>query len=98
MEGRRGGRRVALIEDNAHGLFGRYQGDPLGSFGRMSTLSFHETKNFSCGEGGALVLNRSSDVERAHVLYDKGTNRRAFEGGPVTPIAPTVWAFADCRN
>lgn len=79
LGGRLSSGRVDLIEDNAHGLFGRYRDAPLGSFGRMSTLSFHETKNFSCGEGGALVLNRVSDVERAHVLYDKGTNRRAFE-------------------
>ena len=50
--------RVALVEDNAHGLFGTYQGMPLGSFGRFSTLSFHETKNFVCGEGGALLVNR----------------------------------------
>jgi dTDP-4-amino-4,6-dideoxygalactose transaminase len=75
--------RAAMIEDNAHGLFGTYHGDPLGSFGRMSTLSFHETKNFTCGEGGALVLNDASDVERAHILYDKGTNRRAFTHGQV---------------
>ena len=54
--------RVALVEDNAHGLFGTYQGMPLGSFGRFSTLSFHETKNFVCGEGGALVVNRNNDV------------------------------------
>jgi len=74
---------VTLIEDNAHGLFGTYQGAPLGSFGRFSTLSFHETKNISCGEGGALVLNESADIERAHVLYDKGTNRRAFMLGDV---------------
>lgn len=76
-------RAVDLIEDNAHGLFGRYQGRPLGSFGRMSTLSFHETKNFTCGEGGALLLNRAADTERAHILYDKGTNRRAFQHGMV---------------
>jgi len=75
--------QIDLIEDNAHGLFGRYQGQPLGSFGRMSTLSFHETKNFTCGEGGALVLNRAEDADRAHVLYDKGTNRRAFQHGQV---------------
>src|SRR3990170_4365597 len=74
---------VTLIEDNAHGLFGTYKGAPLGSFGRFSTLSFHETKNISCGEGGALVLNESADIERAHVLYDKGTNRRAFMLGDV---------------
>ncbi|MCU0271044.1 MAG: dTDP-4-amino-4,6-dideoxygalactose transaminase [Acidimicrobiales bacterium] len=75
--------RVSLIEDNAHGLFGSYRGKPLGAFGRFSTLSFHETKNFVCGEGGALVLNHGGDVERAHVLFDKGTNRRAFLNGQV---------------
>lgn len=69
---------IELIEDNAHGLFGTSGGRPLGSFGRFATLSFHETKNFLCGEGGALVLNDAHDIERAHVLYDKGTNRRAF--------------------
>lgn len=74
---------VALIEDNAHGLFGTYQGSPLGSFGRFSTLSFHETKNISCGEGGALVLNASEDIERAHVIFDKGTNRSSFMLGDV---------------
>jgi dTDP-4-amino-4,6-dideoxygalactose transaminase len=75
--------RVDLVEDNAHGLFGRFEGRPLGSFGRMSTLSFHETKSFTCGEGGALVLNDPADVDRAHVLYQKGTDRRAFELGLV---------------
>ena len=72
-----------LIEDNAHGLFGRYRDRPLGGFGRFGTLSFHETKNFVCGEGGALLLNHPADIERAHVLYDKGTNRRAFMLGEV---------------
>lgn len=74
---------VAIIEDNAHGLFGRWQGRALGSLGRFSTLSFHETKNFVCGEGGALVINEDRDVDRARVLYDKGTNRRAFFLGQV---------------
>ncbi len=74
---------VPLIEDNAHGLFGKYRGQPLGSFGRFATLSFHETKNFSCGEGGALILNDPADVERAAVLSDKGTNRRDFQHGRV---------------
>ena len=74
---------VDLIEDDAHGLFGRAGERVLGSIGRMSTLSFHETKNFICGEGGALVLNRAEDVARAHVLYDKGTDRRAFMLGQV---------------
>ena len=75
--------RVELVEDNAHGLFGTYRGRPLGSFGRFASLSFHETKNFVCGEGGALIINRQEDVERAHVLYDKGTDRRAFLLGQV---------------
>ena len=72
---------ACLIEDNAHGLFGTHLGRPLGSFGRFSTLSFHETKNFICGEGGALVLNDEADIERAHVLLDKGTNRQQFLDG-----------------
>ena len=75
--------RAELVEDNAHGLFGRYRGAPLGSFGRFATLSFHETKNFICGEGGALIVNDEADVERAHVIYDKGTNRRQFLLGAV---------------
>ena len=74
---------IAVIEDNAHGLFATHRGRPLGSFGRFSTLSFHETKNFTCGEGGALLLNDERDVARAHVLYDKGTNRQAFMLGQV---------------
>jgi dTDP-4-amino-4,6-dideoxygalactose transaminase len=75
--------RAELVEDNAHGLFGRYRGRAMGTLGRFSTLSFHETKNFICGEGGALVLNRDEDVRRAHVLYHKGTNRREFLLGEV---------------
>lgn len=74
---------VEIVEDNAHGLFGKIGERYLGSFGRLSTLSFHETKNFTCGEGGALVLNAADDVERAHVLLDKGTNRRQFLSGAV---------------
>ena len=72
-----------IVEDNAHGLFGTIDNKPLGSFGRFSTLSFHETKNFVCGEGGALVVNRLADVDRASTIYDKGTNRRAFLQGQV---------------
>jgi dTDP-4-amino-4,6-dideoxygalactose transaminase len=77
------GTRAEIIEDNAHGLFGMYRGEPLGSFGRASTLSFHETKNFICGEGGAVVLNDPEDTDRAHILLDKGTNRRLFTQGQV---------------
>jgi dTDP-4-amino-4,6-dideoxygalactose transaminase len=74
---------VALVEDNAHGLFGRGRGEPLGSFGRFATLSFHETKNFTCGEGGALVIREEADVARAWVHYDKGTDRQAYLHGQV---------------
>jgi dTDP-4-amino-4,6-dideoxygalactose transaminase len=74
---------VPLVEDNAHGLFVEREGRPLGTFGRISTVSFHETKNFICGEGGALILNDPADVDKARVLYDKGTNRQAFLNGLV---------------
>lgn len=74
---------IALLEDNAHGLFGRRHGRALGTFGRLATLSFHETKNFTCGEGGALVLNDARDVPRAEILRDKGTNRARFARGLV---------------
>ena len=74
---------VAVIEDNAHGLFGRWRGEPLGSLGRFATLSFYDTKNFICGEGGALVVEDTSDVDRAWVHYDKGTDRQAFFMGQV---------------
>ncbi len=72
---------IPLIEDNAHGLFAEHDGTLLGRFGQMSTLSFHETKNFICGEGGALVINDPAFVDEAHVLLDKGTNRREFLEG-----------------
>ena len=77
------GREITVVEDNAHGLFARHKDRPLGSFGRFSCLSFHETKNFVCGEGGALLVNDERDVARAHVLYEKGTNRQAFQMGLV---------------
>jgi dTDP-4-amino-4,6-dideoxygalactose transaminase len=74
---------IPVIEDNAHGLCGRYRGRELGTFGVMSTLSFHSTKNFSCGEGGAIVLNDPELIERAEILREKGTNRSRFFRGQV---------------
>ena len=74
---------VAIVEDNAHGLFGTYRGKLLGTFGKMATQSFHETKNFSCGEGGALLINDESLVDRAEVIREKGTNRSRFFRGLV---------------
>lgn len=75
--------RLMLIEDNAHGLFGSYNGRPLGSFGQLAAQSFHETKNFSCGEGGALLINDPTLVQRAEILREKGTNRSRFFRGEV---------------
>ena len=65
---------LILIEDNAHGLGGSYQGEPLGSFGDFATQSFHATKNIQCGEGGALVINNSKYVERAEIIREKGSS------------------------
>jgi dTDP-4-amino-4,6-dideoxygalactose transaminase len=76
-------RGVAVIEDNAHGLFGKYKERWLGTFGHMSTLSFHETKNITCGEGGALLINDKAHEERAEIIREKGTNRARFFRGQV---------------
>jgi len=74
---------LIIIEDNAHGLFGKYNGQYLGSFGALATQSFHETKNITCGEGGALIINDESLVERAEILREKGTDRSKFLRGQV---------------
>lgn len=80
LAGRHG---VAVIEDNAHGLFGKFRGRWLGSFGTFATQSFHETKNITCGEGGALLVNDPQYVERAEIIREKGTNRARFFRGEV---------------
>ncbi len=74
---------VAIVEDNAHGLFGKYRGRYLGTFGQFATQSFHETKNFICGEGGALLINDPRYIERAEIIREKGTNRSRFFRGQV---------------
>ena len=74
---------LLLIEDNAHGLCAKYQGEYLGTFGALATQSFHETKNITCGEGGALLINDAELVERAEILREKGTNRSRFLRGQV---------------
>jgi len=76
-------RGVAVVEDNAHGLFGKYKGKHLGTFGCLATQSFHETKNVTCGEGGALLINDANYIERAEVIREKGTNRNRFFRGQV---------------
>jgi len=74
---------VPVVEDNAHGLFGKYKGKYLGTFGCLATQSFHETKNITCGEGGALLINDPHFIERAEILREKGTNRSRFFRGQV---------------
>jgi dTDP-4-amino-4,6-dideoxygalactose transaminase len=74
---------IPVVEDNAHGLFGRYKGNYLGTLGCLATQSFHETKNFTCGEGGALLINDPRYIERAEILREKGTNRSRFFRGEV---------------
>lgn len=74
---------IPVVEDNAHGLFGSYKGQLLGTFGALTTQSFHETKNFQCGEGGALLINDQQHIERAEIIREKGTNRSRFFRGQV---------------
>jgi dTDP-4-amino-4,6-dideoxygalactose transaminase len=74
---------LVVIEDAAHALGASLDGKPLGAFGQLGALSFHETKNIICGEGGALVVNDPELVERAEIVHEKGTNRRAFFRGQV---------------
>ena len=74
---------IKIVEDNAHGLFARYKGKYLGTFGQLATQSFHETKNVICGEGGALVINDPEYFERAEIMREKGTNRGRFYRGEV---------------
>ncbi|HLX85072.1 MAG TPA: dTDP-4-amino-4,6-dideoxygalactose transaminase [Terriglobales bacterium] len=74
---------ITVVEDNAHALFARFQNRYTGTFGCLATQSFHETKNFTCGEGGALIINDPKLVERAIIIRDKGTNRSQFFRGMV---------------
>lgn len=75
--------KIPVVEDNAHGLFGRYRGKYLGTFGSLAAQSFHETKNFTSGEGGALLINDPALAERAEIIREKGTNRSRFFRGQV---------------
>jgi len=74
---------LAVVEDAAQGIFSTYRGKPLGTFGGLGTLSFHETKNVISGEGGALLVNDEALVERAEIIREKGTNRSQFFRGQV---------------
>ncbi len=74
---------LKVVEDNAHGLFGKYKGQNLGTFGDLATQSFHETKNISCGEGGAILINSAEMNDRAEIIREKGTNRSRFFRGQI---------------
>jgi dTDP-4-amino-4,6-dideoxygalactose transaminase len=74
---------IPVVEDNAHGLFGKYKSRWLGTFGCLATQSFHETKNITCGEGGALLINDPRLIERAEIIREKGTDRSKFFRGQV---------------
>lgn len=75
--------KLLVIEDAAQGLMCTYRGRPLGSIGHMGCFSFHETKNYNCGEGGAILLNEPEFVGRAEIIREKGTNRSRFFRGQV---------------
>jgi dTDP-4-amino-4,6-dideoxygalactose transaminase len=74
---------LLVIEDAAQGLLAGYRGRPLGSIGHLAALSFHETKNIISGEGGALLINDPRFVDRAEIIWEKGTNRSSFFRGQV---------------
>jgi dTDP-4-amino-4,6-dideoxygalactose transaminase len=75
--------RLLVVEDAAQGVHSYYKGRALGSIGDLSAYSFHDTKNYVCGEGGALTINNARLVERAEIIRDKGTNRQKFFRGEI---------------
>ena len=70
--------KLYIIEDAAQAILSSFKGRPLGSIGDLATISFHETKNVHCGEGGALLINNPKFIKRAKIIRDKGTNRDLF--------------------
>ena len=74
---------LIVIEDAAQGMMAEYKGKPLGTIGDYGCFSFHETKNYSMGEGGALLINNKENIETAEIIREKGTNRSRFFRGQV---------------
>lgn len=74
---------LLVVEDAAQGVMSSYKGRPLGTIGDFGCYSFHETKNYSMGEGGAIVINNPEYIEKAEILREKGTNRAMFFRGQV---------------
>lgn len=75
---------LIVIEDAAPAIYSKYSNKYLGTFGDFGVISFHATKNIFCGEGGALIINNSKDINRAQVIREKGTNRFLFSQGKVS--------------
>lgn len=84
---------LAVVEDDAQGIMSTYKGQALGTFGAFGCLSFHETKNYSMGEGGALLINDENYIERAEIIREKGTNRSKFWRGQVDK-----YTWVDCGS
>lgn len=85
--------KLFVVEDTAQGIMSEYRGKALGTFGRFGCLSFHETKNYSMGEGGALIINDECDLERAEIIREKGTNRSKFYRGQIDK-----YTWVDCGS
>lgn len=84
---------LMVIEDDAQGLMSTYKGKPLGTFGSFGCISFHETKNYSMGEGGAILINNADYYERAEIIREKGTNRSKFYRGEIDK-----YTWVDCGS
>jgi dTDP-4-amino-4,6-dideoxygalactose transaminase len=84
---------LLVIEDAAQALLSTYRGRPAGQLGDLSCFSFHETKNVTAGEGGALAINNAAFIDRAYIVWEKGTNRRAFKSGQVDK-----YTWVDCGS
>ncbi len=84
---------LVIAEDDAQGIMSSYNGQALGTFGTFGCLSFHETKNFSMGEGGALLINDENYIERAEIIREKGTNRSKFFRGQIDK-----YTWVDCGS
>ncbi|MDY4210541.1 MAG: dTDP-4-amino-4,6-dideoxygalactose transaminase [Treponema sp.] len=82
---------LKVVEDAAQGVMSSYKGKPLGTIGDFGCYSFHETKNYSMGEGGAIVINDESAITRAEILREKGTNRTQFYRGQVAKYNWVDW-------
>jgi len=82
---------LLIVEDAAHAILSEYKMKPLGSFGNFNCLSFHETKNFSMGEGGALLLSDPAKIQEAEIIREKGTDRSRFFRGEIDKYSWVDW-------